>query len=175
MPYDTLSAFFDIEPLDNTTWLDIEHRARIKESDQYHPSMHPCYGIPQTEYQKQRVSETMMGRKRSKEELEKHHYSIMKTMNDPNYVHPHTGKPKSAEHRKSISINHADISGENNPMYGKNHKDSTLALMRERAQNRTKSECPHCNKLVDASNYKRWHGDKCKEYIIARQKLGLQP
>jgi ribosomal protein L37AE/L43A len=175
MPYDTLSKLFDMDPLDNQTWIEIEYEARIKESDQYHPSMHPHYGIPQTEYQKQRVSEIMTGRKRSIQEKEKHYYSIMKTFNNPNYVHPHTGKPKSEEHRKNISKFHADISGENNPMYGKNHKDSTLEVLRERAKNRTKSKCPHCNKLIDASNYKRWHGDNCKEYIIARQKLGLQP
>ncbi len=23
--------------------------------------------------------------------------------------------------------------------------------------------CPHCGKIVDAGNYKLWHGDKCKE------------
>jgi len=31
------------------------------------------------------------------------------------------GKPKSEEHRKNIKKNHADVSGENNPMYGKHH------------------------------------------------------
>ncbi len=28
---------------------------------------------------------------------------------------------------------------------------------------RTKKSCPHCGKLVDISNYGRWHGNKCKE------------
>jgi len=23
-------------------------------------------------------------------------------------------------------------------------------------------ECPHCNKMIDPSNYSRWHGDNCK-------------
>jgi len=175
MSYDTLSKLFNIEPIDNHIWMDIEYRSKIKKSDQYDPSMHPCYGIPQTEYQKQRASEAQSGRQRSIQEKEKHYYSIMKTMSDPNYIHPHTGKPKTEEHKKNISKFHADISGENNPMYGKNHKESTVELLKERAKNKTKSECPHCNKLVDASNYKRWHGDNCKEYIIARQQLGLQP
>jgi group I intron endonuclease len=81
----------------------------------------------------------------------------------------------SEEHKINISKNHADVSGEKNPMYGKNHKDSTLTLLKERAKNRPKKVCSHCGKHVDASNFKRWHGDNCKEYIIARQKLGLQP
>lgn len=81
----------------------------------------------------------------------------------------------SEKHKSNISKNHADVSGEKNPMYGKNHKDFTLTLLRERAKNRSKKVCSHCGKNVDASNFKRWHGDNCKEYIIARQKLGLQP
>jgi hypothetical protein len=24
------------------------------------------------------------------------------------------------------------------------------------------TECPHCDKVVDNANYKRWHGDNCK-------------
>jgi group I intron endonuclease len=34
-----------------------------------------------------------------------------------------TGKPKSDEAKKKISENHADVSGENNPMFGKHHSD----------------------------------------------------
>lgn len=30
------------------------------------------------------------------------------------------------------------------------------------SKNRKKKHCPHCNMLVDASNYVRWHGDNCK-------------
>ena len=25
-----------------------------------------------------------------------------------------------------------------------------------------KHKCPHCNKLSDGGNYKRWHGDNCR-------------
>lgn len=32
-------------------------------------------------------------------------------------------------------------------------------------QNKVKKECPHCNKLFDAGNYTRYHGDKCKSRI----------
>lgn len=36
-------------------------------------------------------------------------------------------------------------------------KNLTLAML-----NREKKECVHCNKLVDAMNYSKWHGDNCK-------------
>lgn len=26
--------------------------------------------------------------------------------------------------------------------------------------------CVHCNKLLDPCNYKRWHGDKCKQNTV---------
>lgn len=29
-------------------------------------------------------------------------------------------------------------------------------------RNRKKVQCPYCNKIIDACNFKRWHGDKCK-------------
>ena len=32
----------------------------------------------------------------------------------------------------------------------------------EAAQNRQKTPCPHCGKVVDPANMKRWHGDNCK-------------
>jgi hypothetical protein len=39
--------------------------------------------------------------------------------------HPFYGKHLSAEHRRKVSENHADTSGENNGMYGKRHKLSS--------------------------------------------------
>jgi hypothetical protein len=35
-------------------------------------------------------------------------------------------KPKSEEHKKHLSENHADVNGKNNPMYGKKHNDGTI-------------------------------------------------
>lgn len=32
-------------------------------------------------------------------------------------------------------------------------------------QNKIKKECPHCHRLFDPGNYKRYHGDKCKSRI----------
>jgi|APFre7841882654_1041346.scaffolds.fasta_scaffold04723_2 NUMOD3 motif len=71
--------------------------------------------------------------------------------------------------------------GENNSMYGKTHKQSTLNLMRQKAIGRKQSQetiskkadairglkrekklCPHCNTSVAVNGYARWHGDNCK-------------
>lgn len=33
----------------------------------------------------------------------------------------HTGKKRTELHKKNVSLNHSDVSGKNNPMYGKTH------------------------------------------------------
>ena len=50
----------------------------------------------------------------------------------------HLGKFVSEETKKKISENHHDISGKNNPMYGKNHSPETIEKMREKAKSRSK-------------------------------------
>lgn len=40
-------------------------------------------------------------------------------------------KKLSDEHKKNISKNHADVSGENNPMFGKTHSESVRENLRE--------------------------------------------
>lgn len=72
------------------------------------------------------------------------------------------GKPKSLEHRKAISLFHADVSGNNNPMFGKTQTEYTKNKIREKSLNREKKICSYCGKLVDVSNFKRWHGERCK-------------
>lgn len=43
----------------------------------------------------------------------------------------HTGKKLTEEHKKKVSLNHQDVSGKNNPMYGKHHtKESTNKISR---------------------------------------------
>ena len=37
----------------------------------------------------------------------------------PRETYSNKGRPLSTEHKKNISKNHADVNGENNPMYGK--------------------------------------------------------
>lgn len=48
------------------------------------------------------------------------------------------GKTLSEETRKKISENHHDISGKNNPMYGKKHSPETIEKLKEKAKNRPK-------------------------------------
>ena len=45
----------------------------------------------------------------------------------------HLGKIVSEETKKKISQNHYDISGENNPMYGKKHSVETIEKIRQKA------------------------------------------
>ena len=56
--------------------------------------------------------------------------------------------------------NGAAISGNKNPMYGKKQKDSTKALIGEKAKRTLK--CPHCGKESNIANAHRWHFDNCK-------------
>ena len=85
-----------------------------------------------------------------------------------------------------MSENHADVSGENNPMYdkhhsveskkrmslaqkgeksywyGRKHTDETKIKMRKPKGLQKRIICPHCGKESNAGNYSRWHGDNCK-------------
>ena len=64
------------------------------------------------------------------------------------------GHEVSAETRAKMSANHADVSGDNNPMYGKPSAMSNPKWQRT---------CPHCSKTMDKANYTQWHGDNCKQ------------
>lgn len=48
----------------------------------------------------------------------------------------HSGKFVSEETKKKISQNHHDISGKNNPMYGKKHSPETIEKIRQKALSR---------------------------------------
>jgi len=48
------------------------------------------------------------------------------------------GRILSEDTRKKISQNHYDISGKNNPMYGKKHSPETIQKLKEKAKNRQK-------------------------------------
>ena len=45
-------------------------------------------------------------------------------------------KPLSEEHKAKVSANHADVSGEKNPNYGKKHSPETIAKMSAKAKSR---------------------------------------
>jgi hypothetical protein len=82
-----------------------------------------------------------IGKKYSKEESKKFGHT------------KRTGIKFTAEQRKTLSNNHADVTGKNNPMYGKKHKESTLLLM--------KQPKPRVTRLFDkkemsVNHYTRW-------------------
>lgn len=52
------------------------------------------------------------------------------------------------------------ISGEKNPMWGKEHRASTKAKIGEKSKRRI--ECPHCGKDGNIANMHRWHLDNCR-------------
>lgn len=74
----------------------------------------------------------------------------------------HTEKSKL-----KISENHADVSGSNNPMFGKQHKNISKIKQSNKAKNRQKITCKYCNKINDISNHTRWHGENCKRRFSA--------
>lgn len=74
--------------------------------------------------------------------------------------------------------------GKQNPFFGKNHSDESKSRMGPRGQtmpdsqreatrtrmaNRTKKECPHCNRWFDPQNYSKSHGDKCGKKPLIEQ------
>lgn len=53
-------------------------------------------------------------------------------------------------------------SGENNSFFGKTHKDQTLKEIGEKSKNMARCSCLYCKKEMRYSNFKQWHGEKCK-------------
>tara|TARA_R110000744_G_scaffold51511_3_gene110872 strand:- start:2313 stop:3116 length:804 start_codon:yes stop_codon:yes gene_type:complete len=52
------------------------------------------------------------------------------------------------------------ISGDKNPMFGKEHDESTKKKIGEKAKR--KLECPYCSNISNIANAHRWHFDNCK-------------
>jgi hypothetical protein len=93
------------------------------------------YGKSQSEYQKMRVSESMRGKKKKRESVEKQIKSLLEKLNSPDYIHPNKNKKRT---------------------------DEMIEKMREITKNRPRKICPHCGKDMDERNYARYHGEKCK-------------
>jgi hypothetical protein len=55
--------------------------------------------------------------------------------------------------------------GTDNGFYGKHHTAEQRAKKSKEKLESPKKICYYCNKQVDAMNYGRWHGDKCKQRI----------
>lgn len=73
------------------------------------------------------------------------------------------GKKRSKETRQIISENHANVNGEQNPMYGKIQSSETKRKISEANKNKPKLECPYCKGFFSKTNFIRWHDKNCKE------------
>lgn len=90
-------------------------------------------------------------------------------------------RPKSEEHKRKISESNKGrkgLSGENSPNFGKKwseeKKKEMSKLLTGRKQSKDTVEkrkqtmlanskmCEYCDKVVNVTNYKRWHGNNCK-------------
>jgi hypothetical protein len=117
-----------------------------------------CYGKHLSEETKRKIGNAHKGKKIS-DEMKKTLSMKLSGENNPNYGKHHTeeAKKKMSEKTKERYKN-----GFENFMKGKNHTKKTKKEMSKKAKNRAKKECPYCNKIVDVSNYSRWHGKNCK-------------
>lgn len=55
--------------------------------------------------------------------------------------------------------------GNANGFFNKKHSEDTLNTLRNKQKNNrevNRKICPHCGKDIDAANYARYHGNKCK-------------
>lgn len=91
------------------------------------------YGKKHSEETKKKMSESLKGKPKPWLVGRKVSDETRKKLSEIN-----KGRVLTEETRKKISENHHDISGENNPMYGKKHLPETIEKLREKAKNRPK-------------------------------------
>ena len=117
----------------------------------------PMFGKTQSTDTREKIRVKATGRKASPELKEK--FSLSRK-GEGNAMY---GRTHRLESRTLMSIARKGTQvGEDNPFYGKTHSDETKKHLSEARKSQPKLKCQHCGKMVDPSNYKRWHGDRCK-------------
>lgn len=112
-----------------------------------------CFGLILSEEAKKKISE---GNKIPKPQTPDHVENKRKSL--LSYYKLNGGKPCSEETKLKISKSTKGISKPMSEGHIKNLKCHT--------NNSTKVSCPHCNKIGQLTNMKRWHFDKCKLFLI---------
>lgn len=70
------------------------------------------------------------------------------------------GRKDSGETRARKS---AAMTGERNPRFGVRISEEQKLRQIASLKARPKVACPHCGKMMDEANARRWHGENCKE------------
>ena len=89
------------------------------------------YGKNHTEETKQKMSKSLKGNQNCLGR-------VLSEETKSKISSSHKGKTLSNETKKKISENHHNVSGENNPMYGKKHSTETIEKIRQKALERKK-------------------------------------
>lgn len=108
----------------------------------------PNKGKKMSDEQKLKLSETHKGKPSPM--IGKHHSEETKlkiSISNKGKISWNKGKQFSDETKLKMCLNHADVSGKNNPNYGKKQKTC---------------KCPYCSKIGSIINMKRWHFENCK-------------
>ncbi len=124
-----------------------EGRKRCSENNKFKDGFFK--GCKHTEESKRKISESSKNRTMSDETKEKIRLS-------------NTGKKHTNKTKEKLREIQKTKTGEKNQFYGKTHTDETKLLMSEKAKNREKMCCEHCNMKIQKCVYVRYHGEKCK-------------
>jgi hypothetical protein len=117
----------------------------------------PMYGKTHSDETKLKMSARAIGRKVSDETRIK--FCIARKGEG----NPMFGKSHTLSAKEKISVaRKGKYTGEQNVFYGKTHTVEMKKHLSEVKKAQLKSPCPHCSKIIDPSNFKRWHGDNCK-------------
>lgn len=100
-----------------------------------------------TEERRGKISVALSGKKRTEEHTKNH---VQSRRDNGTYFMTEENKEKLSKR----------VSGEGNPMWGKDHTEEAKEKIRE--ANRQKIECPHCGKTGGVAIMQRWHFDNCK-------------
>ena len=110
---------------------------------------HPNYGKHLSEETKRKISNTLIGHPVSEETRCK--MSVWQIGKES----PRKGIPLTEEHKRKLSENHADVKGENGPMYGKHHTKESRQKMHDTHVGKTLSQ-EHKDKISQS------HKNRCR-------------